>query len=92
MSSQGGFPQEKEVDAAKLGGQTREAMWILIFSLEQGKPVAYSTNRPNNVSCFTLNACVILCTTCRVLFNDGDRLHGSTLPYNILVLMYYFCD
>jgi hypothetical protein len=24
-----------------------------------------------------------LCTTCRVLFDDGDRLHDSTLPYTI---------
>jgi hypothetical protein len=24
-----------------------------------------------------------LCTTCRVLFDDSDRLHDSTLPYTI---------
>jgi hypothetical protein len=36
------------------------------------------------VSCFTLIACDVLCTTCRVLFDNGDRLHGSTLPYTIL--------
>jgi hypothetical protein len=28
-------------------------------------------------------ACVVLCTTCRVLY-DGDRLYGSTLLYTIL--------
>jgi hypothetical protein len=43
----------------------------------------YSTNRLNNVSCFTLIACNVLCTTCRVLFHDGDRLQGSTLLYTI---------
>jgi hypothetical protein len=47
-------------------------------------PDAYSTNSLNSVSCFTLIACDVLCTTCRVLFNIGDRLHGNTLPYIIL--------
>jgi hypothetical protein len=46
-------------------------------------PGAYSTNRLNNVSCFTSNACDVLCTTCRVLFDDGDMLHGSTVLYTI---------
>jgi hypothetical protein len=50
----------------------------------KASPDAYSTNRINNVSCFTLIACDVLCTTCRVLFDDGDRLHGSTLLYTIL--------
>jgi hypothetical protein len=50
----------------------------------KASPDAYSTNTLNNVSCFTLNACVVLCTMCRVLFDDGDRLHGSTLLYTIL--------
>jgi hypothetical protein len=39
------------------------------------------------VSCFSLIVCDVLCTTCRVLFDDGDRLHGSTLPYVILVVV-----
>jgi hypothetical protein len=50
----------------------------------KASPGAYSTNRLNNVSCFTSNACDVLCTMCRVLFDDGDRLHGSTLSYTIL--------
>jgi hypothetical protein len=29
-------------------------------------------------------ACDVLCTMCRVLFDDGDGLHGSTLLYIIL--------
>jgi hypothetical protein len=45
---------------------------------------AFSSNRLNNVSHFNLIACDVLCTTCRVLFDDGDRLHGSTLSYIIL--------
>jgi hypothetical protein len=36
------------------------------------------------MSCFTLIACDVLYTMCRVLFDDGDRLHGSTLPFIIL--------
>jgi hypothetical protein len=36
------------------------------------------------VSCFTLIACDVLCTTCRVLFDDGDRLHGIALLYVVL--------
>jgi hypothetical protein len=46
----------------------------------------------NVVSCFTLNARDVLSTTCRVLFDDGDRLHGSTLLYTTLdvaVLLLY---
>jgi hypothetical protein len=37
-------------------------------------------------SCLVLlfYACDVLCITCRVLFDDGDRLYGSTLPYTIL--------
>jgi hypothetical protein len=27
----------------------------------------------------------VLCITYRVFLDDGDRLHGSTLPYDILV-------
>jgi hypothetical protein len=53
-------------------------------------PSAYSTNRLNIVSFFTLIACDVLCTTCRVLFDDSNRLHGSTLPYiilNVVVLL-----
>ncbi len=39
----------------------------------------------NIESCLYYLACDVLCTTCRVLY-DGDRLHGSTLPYIILVV------
>jgi hypothetical protein len=46
---------------------------------------AYSTYRFNNVSCLTLNACDILCTTYRVLECYDDRLHGSTPSICILV-------
>jgi hypothetical protein len=37
-------------------------------------------------SCLVLlfYSCDVLCITCRVLFDDGDRLYGSTLPYTIL--------
>jgi hypothetical protein len=42
-----------------------------------------SADRINNASCFTLIACDVLYTTYNVLFDDGDRLHGSTLPYII---------
>jgi hypothetical protein len=51
----------------------------------KASPGAYSTNRLNNVSCFTLNECDVLCTTCRVLEWYGDRLHGSTPTIYILV-------
>jgi hypothetical protein len=36
------------------------------------------------VYCSTLIAGDVLCTMCRVLFDVGDKLHGSTLPYIIL--------
>jgi hypothetical protein len=60
--------------------------------LSKASPGAYSTYRMNVVSCFTLNARDVLSTTCRVLFDDGDRLHGSTLLYTTLdvaVLLLY---
>jgi hypothetical protein len=38
-----------------------------------------------NVSCFTSYAYVD-CTLCIEFLNDCDRLHGSTLPYVILVI------
>jgi hypothetical protein len=39
----------------------------------------------NIESCLFYLACDVLCPTCTVLY-DGDRLHGSTLPYTILVV------
>jgi hypothetical protein len=54
------------------------------FLLSMASPGAFSTYRLNIVSYFTLIACDVLCSMCRVLFDDGDRLHGSTLPYAIL--------
>jgi hypothetical protein len=63
---------------------TRQASWILNFFLGKASPSAYSINRLNNESCLTLIACDVLCITCRVLLDDGNRLHGSTLPYTIL--------
>jgi hypothetical protein len=56
---------------------------ILAHRWNKESPGAFSSDRLNNVSRFTLIACDVLCTTCRVLFDDGDRLHGSTLPYII---------
>jgi hypothetical protein len=38
-----------------------------------------------NVSCFTSYACVG-CTVRIGFLNDGDRFHGSTLPYVIPVV------
>jgi hypothetical protein len=62
------IPQEKKTIAVELGGQPREASWMLtFFPFEQGKPGAYSTYTINNVSFFTLNKSDVLCTTCRVL-------------------------
>jgi hypothetical protein len=39
----------------------------------------------NNVFCFTSYACVD-CALCIGFLDDGDRLHGSTLSYTILVV------
>jgi hypothetical protein len=52
--------------------------------LSKTSPGANRTYRMNSVSCFTLYACDVLCITCRVLFDNGDRLHDITLPYTIL--------
>jgi hypothetical protein len=69
----------------ELGGQPREASRTLtLLFLSKASPGAYSTNKLNDMSCFTSNACDVLCNMFRVLFDDGNRLHGSTLPYTIL--------
>jgi hypothetical protein len=61
--------------------------------LSKASPGAYSTYRMNIVSFFTLIACNVLHTMCRVLFDDGDRLYGSALPYTILdVVVLLLCD
>jgi hypothetical protein len=47
---------------------------------------AYSTYGSNNMTCLLFFiACDVLCITYRVLLMDGDRLHGSTLPYITLL-------
>jgi hypothetical protein len=55
------------------------------LTLSKASPGAHSAYR-SNVTCFTLFLLhvVYLCITSRVLLIDDGRLHGSTLPYNIL--------
>jgi hypothetical protein len=63
----GCFLQEKEVVPDEFGGQPRETPQILTFSLSKTSLGAHSTYRMSFGVCFTLNACDILCTTCRIL-------------------------
>jgi hypothetical protein len=41
----GGFPREKEVIVAELGGQPHQVTWILTFPLSKASPNAYITYR-----------------------------------------------
>jgi hypothetical protein len=78
----GVFLKEEKVEQEEFGGpQNPQVVRSLTRRWRKANPDAYSTNRLNNVSCFTLNACDVLSTTCRVLFDDSDRLHGNTLSH-----------
>jgi hypothetical protein len=55
------------------------------LTLSKASPSAYSSYS-TNMTCFKLFiAYDVLCITYRIFLVDGDRLHGSTLPYTILV-------
>jgi hypothetical protein len=63
------------------------------FSFEQGKPGAYSTYRNAILSlALFIYACVDR-ALCVGFLDDCYRLHGSTLPYVILVIeVFMFID
>jgi hypothetical protein len=79
-----------------MGSFQRKRMWNRRFrevykhqvlrsiTLTKANPGAYSSYERINIACFTFMLGMIVyyvygsCT-------DGDRLHGSTLPYTILV-------
>jgi hypothetical protein len=70
----------------KLGGQLCEASRIITFSLSKASPGAYITYR-NAISSLVLF--IYACVDCALhvgFLDDGDRLHGSTLLYIILVV------
>jgi hypothetical protein len=49
------------------------------LTLSKASLGAYNAQLSNILPYFIV--CDVLCITCRVLMIDGDRLHGSTLPY-----------
>jgi hypothetical protein len=53
--------------------------------LSKASPGAYSPCSANMSYLTFFIACDVLCITYRVFLDDSDRLHGSTLPYTILV-------
>jgi hypothetical protein len=55
------FLPKKKAVVEELGGQSREASWIIIFLLSKACPGAYRSYRMNNVSCFAY-----LCMCCIV--------------------------
>jgi hypothetical protein len=67
----------------KLGGQPREASWILNFSLSKTSPGAYRSYRMYIVLALLIYACVD-CALRIGFLDDGDRLHG--VPFRILFL------
>jgi hypothetical protein len=77
----GGVSQEKEIVAVELGGQPREASRILTFVLCKASPSAYS-NYICHIESFLFYCMHVMYYALRVGFlDDGDRLHGCTLPY-----------
>jgi hypothetical protein len=64
--------------------EVRKPQVLRSLTLSKVSPGAYSACRCN-MSCCILFACDVLHITCRILLIDGDRLHGSTLPYTIIV-------
>jgi hypothetical protein len=79
------FYIEKKGRCNKSWGQPHEASWILTFLLSMASPGAYSTYR-NAISSLTLfiYACVN-CAFCIVFLDDGNMLHGTTIPYITLL-------
>jgi hypothetical protein len=57
----------------------------LIWHWGKASPGAYRFYRLINMTCFTYLCLSCLCITYRVLY-DGNRLHGSTLSYVILIV------
>jgi hypothetical protein len=77
---------QEEVLAEEPGGQPREASRMLTFFFcARQTPVHIVPMEILYESCLPFNACDVLCTMCRILY-DGNRLHGSTLLYIILVV------
>jgi hypothetical protein len=77
---------KKKAAAAELGGQPHEASQNLTFPLSKASPGVYSTYR-NAILSLTLFICACVDCALRVGFLEvGDMLHGSTLPYIILVV------
>jgi hypothetical protein len=77
---------KKKAVAGELGGQPREASWILALPLSKTSPDAYSTYR-NAISSLALFIFTsVNCALCIGFLDDDDRLHGGTLPYIILVV------
>jgi hypothetical protein len=80
----GVFLQENEVIAVEHGGQHRKAPWILaLFLCARQAPVHIVPIEITIMPCFTSYACVD-CALRIGFLDDGDKLHGSTLPYTIL--------
>jgi hypothetical protein len=67
-------------------GLTKVFQITVVFPLRKASPGAYITYR-NAISSLTL--LIYACFDCALhvgFLDDGDRLHGSTLPYIILVV------
>jgi hypothetical protein len=65
-------------------GHKHQVLTSLTRPLSKASLDAYRSYRIINMCCLLIFLYDILCTTCRVLFDDGDRLYGSTIPYTIL--------
>jgi hypothetical protein len=80
------------VDQEVLGGPQHQVLGSVTRLWSKASPGASCSYRAN-MSCFTFYACDVLCITYRILWVDGDMLHGSTLPYVILVAdVFMFID
>jgi hypothetical protein len=62
--------------------EVRKPQVLRSLTMSKGSPGACSACRAN-MNYFILHVMYYVCT-CRILLIDGDRLHGSTLPYIIL--------
>jgi hypothetical protein len=67
--------------------------WILTFVLSKASPGAYSTYRNTLLSLALFTYACIDCALHIGFLDNGNRLHGSTLPYITLVVdVFIFID
>jgi hypothetical protein len=78
----GGFPQEKELVVADLGGQPHEALQILTVPFSKASPGAYSTYR-NVILCFLYFSMHVLYCALHIGFLNEVVIGCMVVPFHM---------